>query len=57
MNIAKMEAVANIVCALYVRHKIENFLTKNLSLDDRQLADFMPGDTQQQYGGIDESFS
>ena len=41
----------------YGKHKIEKFLTKNLSLDDRQLADFTLGDTQQQYGGIDESFS
>ena len=50
-----MEAVANIVCALW--QAAQNFLTKNLSLDDRQLADFTLGDTQQQYGGIDERFS
>ena len=51
-----MEAVANIVVR-YGRHKIEKLLTKNLSLDDRQLANFTLGDSQQKYGGIDESFS
>ena len=40
----------------YGRHKIEKFITKNLSLDDRQLADFTLGDTQQQYGGISRVF-
>ena len=51
-----MEAVANIIFVRYGRHKIEKLFTKHFCLDDRQLADFMLGDTQQQYEGIDESF-
>ena len=40
----------------YGRPKIIKLLTKNLFYDNRQLINLMLGGTQQQNGGIDESF-
>ena len=40
----------------YGKHKIVKLLAKYLSLDDRQLAHFALGDTQQQNGVHDKSF-
>ena len=51
-----MKAVVNILFVGYGKHKILKLLAKNLSLDDRQLAHFKLGDTQQQNWVHVESF-
>ena len=50
-----MEAVANSVRELWQAQDWKSISQKSL-FDDRQLADFRLGDTQQQYGGIDKRF-
>ena len=53
--VANIEAVANTVRWLWQAQDRET-ISQNLSLDDRQLAHFALGDTQQQNGEHDESF-